>query len=273
MFINMGLELLKKVWHNLSYERWVSMAPRTTLLRKEIIRKNNFLRQVYEEWYSYIVGVLPSGKEPVLELGSGAGYLEEFIPGLITSEVSYIQGVSVVLDGQTLPFSDNSLRAIVATNVLHHLPRVDQFFSEAARCVTIAGALIVVESWHTTWSRFVYSRLHHEPFDPEALEWGFHSSGSLSGANGALPWILFSRDRDKFEREFPQWRIKSIKLIMPFRYLLSGGISYRPFMPGFTFGLWRWIEYLMSRWMNSWAMFAQIVLIRQIPKTKFLITE
>jgi hypothetical protein len=43
--------------------------------------------------------------------------------------------------------------------------------------------------------------------NPDAADWSFPAVGPLSGANGALPWILFERDRARFEREFPQWVI------------------------------------------------------------------
>ena len=49
---------------------------------------------------------------------------------------------------------------------------------------------------------------------------------------------------------------------MPFRYLLSGGVSLRSLTPGWTYGLWRWVENRMQPWMNHWGMFAHIVLHR-----------
>jgi hypothetical protein len=146
------------------------------------------------------------------------------------------------------------------TDVLHHLPQPRRFFSEAARCVRSGGVIVMIEPWVTPWSRLIYTKLHHEPFRPEATEWEFPPSGPLSGANGALPWILFERDRTQFEQEFPQWRIQLIKPMMPFRYLISGGVSMRSLMPGWTFSSWRRLEWLFQPWMKSWAMFVQIVL-------------
>src|SRR5207248_688772 len=86
--------------------------------------------------------------------------------------------------------------------------------------------------WASAWSRVVYTRLHHEPFRPDAAEWEFPPTGPLSGANGAMPWIIFHRDRARFESEFPQWRIEQVKPQMPLRYLLSGGVSMRTLLPG-----------------------------------------
>jgi SAM-dependent methyltransferase len=236
--------------------------PRTTHLRKQLIQQKSFLRHIYHDWYTALAAALPDGTGPVLELGSGAGFLNEYIPDLVTSEVFYCPDIKAVLDAHRLPFADGSLRAIVANNVLHHLTRPRTFLAEAARCVRPGGALVMNEPWVTRWSRLVYGKLHHEPFDPAAPEWEFPPSGPLSGANSALPWIIFQRDRTQFGLEFPQWQIRDIRPHMPFRYLLSGGVSMRGFMPGWSTGIWRWLEVLLHPAMDSLAMFARIVLTR-----------
>jgi len=237
--------------------------PQTTLLRKRIIKEKTFLKQIYQEWYSSISHTLHRADGPVLELGSGAGFLEEYIPDLITSEIFFCPTVKIVLDGCFLPFADQSLGSVVMVDVLHHISRSRCFFAEAARCVRVGGQIIMTEPWVTSWSKFIYSKIHHEPFLPEAKEWEFSRKGPLSGANSALPWIIFQRDRKKFETEFPEWRIKEIKLHTPFCYLLSGGVSFRSFVPGCLFGMFRRIENIIRPWMHSWAMFAQVVLVRK----------
>ena len=188
--------------------------------------------------------------------------MSDFVPDLITSEIFYCPNIRAVLDGSCLPFGAKSLRAIVMTNVLHHLSQPRCFFAEATRCVRSGGVVAMIEPWVTSWSRFVYTWLHHEPFEPDALSWDLPPSGPLSGANDALPWIIFARDRLKFEQEFPQWRIELIRPIMPFRYLLSGGVSLRGLTPGWSFELWRRMENVLSRWNDQIAMFTQIVLRR-----------
>ena len=239
---------------------------KTILLRRSILQKKKFLKKIYEEWYAFGVSALPGGQGRVLELGSGAGFAHERVPNLIRSDVLYVPELDAVLDAAALPFADRSLRGIMMTNVLHHLPQTPGFFAEAARCVRSGGVIVMVEPWVTGWSRLVYGMLHHEPFEPQTVEWTFRTSGPLSGANGALPWILFERDRAKFERTHPQWRIDQVELCMPFRYLVSGGMSMRSLMPGWMFSPWRWLENGISRWMRTWAMFAMIVLVRQ-PET------
>lgn len=236
--------------------------PRAIGQARAIVRSKPFLRRIYEEWYAAIVLALPGGSDPVLELGSGGGFLADVIPGLLTSEVQVCPHVRVVLDAQALPLPAGSLRAIVMTDVLHHLPESRRFFREAARCVREGGRIVMIEPWVSAWSTLIYTRLHHEPFVPDAATWEFPRGGPLSAANMALPWIIFVRDRQQFEREFPEWRVVSVTPFMPFRYLLSGGVSMPGFMPGWTFTMWRAVEAGVSRWSARLGMFASIVLER-----------
>ena len=236
--------------------------PLTTALRQRIVKRKKFLNSIYNEWYRLVSEALPPGPGAVLELGTGAGFLHEIIPGLITSDIMHCPGVRVVLDGLKLPFTDASLRAIVMTDVLHHLPDQRRVFREAARCVRPGGVVSMIEPWVTPWSRFIHAMLHAEPFEPTSPEWGFPPKGPLSGANGALPWILFSRDVEQFRREFPQWRVETVRPFMPFRYIVSGGVTMRGFMPHATFRAWRRFEGLLHPLRNQLAIFAHITLRR-----------
>lgn len=236
--------------------------PRTTALRQRIIREKPFLRRIYAEWYEALIQALPPGPGAVLELGSGGGFLRERLPEVITSDVLPCPGVERILDAHDLPLADGALRGILMTNVLHHLPRPRRFFTAAARCVRPGGVVAMLEPWLTAWSRLIYGRLHHEPLDAATPSWEFPAAGPLSGANAALPWILFARDRARFEREFPCWSIRTLRPLMPLRYLLSGGVSLRSLVPAWTFAGWRALERLLEPWMRHLAMFALIVLAR-----------
>lgn len=230
--------------------------------RRSIIRTKPFLRDIYEDWYARLQEAIPAGGGQVLELGSGAGFLAERLPTVITSEVFVCPFVKVVFDGQNLPFAPGSLKAVVMTNVLHHIARPASFLDDAAIAIRPGGAIAMIEPWRTPWSEFIYRRLHHEPFDPDGPFDGFEDSGPLSSANGALPWILFERDRDRFVRRWPEWRIERVEPMMPFRYLVSGGVSMRTLMPGWTTTAWRRLERAFRSRMDAWSMFACIVLRR-----------
>ncbi len=236
--------------------------PSTTELRKQIILTKPFLKAIYDEWYATLLRALPPGEGQVLELGSGAGYMAHFLQELITSEVFYCSGVRVVADGQQLPFADGALRGILMTNVLHHIPNVREFFREALRCLRPHGKILMIEPWVTPWSRFVYTHFHHEPFDPETADWSFAANGPLSSANGALPWIIFDRDREKFRAEFPGLLIEQVHPFMAFRYLVSGGVAMRSLMPGFTHSLWAGLERALDSQMSRLGMFAFVSVVK-----------
>ena len=237
--------------------------PRTTERRREIIRTNRFAWRIYDEWYRMVAARVPAGPGHVLELGSGAGFMAEYIPGVITSEVFSCPDIQVVADGCKLPFASGSLKAIAMVDVLHHIPDCHSFLREARRCLRAGGSIVMVEPWTSTWSRLIWGKLHHEPFVPDAADWSFPATGPLSGANGALPWILFVRDREKFTAQFPELKVKEILPFVPFRYLVSGGVSMRQLMPDTSYGLWNGIDSLFNRWPDHWAMFALIHLRKQ----------
>ncbi len=237
--------------------------PRTTERRRDIIRSNRFLWRIYDEWYRSIAACILGEPGEVLELGSGAGFLSDYIPNLIESEVFPCSGIKVVLDARLLPFPSGGLKAIAMVDVLHHIPDNRAFLAEAQRCLRPGGSLVMIEPWVSSWSRLVYTHLHHEPFDPGAASWIFPETGPLSGANGALPWIIFERDRQTFEREFPDLEIRSVRPFMPFRYLVSGGVSMRQLMPEALYPLWRNLDSVLSRWPRQWSMFALIHIVRR----------
>jgi SAM-dependent methyltransferase len=234
--------------------------PLTTQVRKKLIRQKKFLEKIYQEWYELISAELITPTTSVLEIGSGAGFLTEFIPNLIQTEIFYLPDMKAILDAGKLPIKNNSLSAIVMSDVFHHLPKTRDFLNEAIRVLPRGGRVVMIEPWVSRWSRWVYPRFHHEPFNPNEKMWEFPSTGPLSGSNQALPWIVFERDRELFEDEFPELLIKKVQPLMPFRYLISGGVSLRSFMPDWSYGFWTRVEKLFTRDTESWAMFALIVI-------------
>lgn len=218
-----------------------------------------FLRSIYEDWYDSIASQIPEGDGLALEIGAGGGFLDSRVPGLITSEVFPVPGVDLVADARELPFPDASLKAIVMTNVFHHIPDVAQFLTEAERTLRPGGRVIMVEPWNTSWSRFVHERLHNEPMLPNTPEWDFPTSGPLSGANAALAWIVVERDVDRLEHEW-SFRVAESTPLMPFRYIVSGGVSLRSLQPAWLYPLWRRID--DATVLKKYSVFALIVLER-----------
>ena len=233
--------------------------PSTTELRRQLLHSKPFLKKIYQEWYQRLAAEFEAGQR-VLEIGAGAGFLKEHLPSLIRSEILPISGMDLVLDARFLPLKQGVLDGIVMTDVLHHVPDCAAFLHEAARVIRPGGKLAMIEPWNNYWARLIYTHLHHEPFLPEASDWELPVGGPLSIANGALPWMILVRDQDRFAQEHPQWQVQTLTPLMPFTYLVSGGLSLRALLPGFTYPLLRWLEQHLGE--ARWGMFAQICLVR-----------
>lgn len=237
---------------------------KATETHAQIIREKVFLQKIYNEWGLRITSLLPNNPNGIiLEIGSGSGFLRTFIPELIISEILPHKNVHLRIDARFLPFSASTIKAIVMTDVFHHIPDVEEFLHECVRCVQPGGRIIMIEPWLTKWSELIYDKLHHEPCLPDTPDWAFPNTGPLSAANLALPWIVFKRDREIFTAEFPELDVNLIQPDWPMVYLLSGGVSMKSFAPGFSYSFLRKFESLLKPVMNYVAMFATIVLERK----------
>ena len=129
--------------------------PQLTERRVQVIQSKPFLRRLYQDWYRLICRRIPAGRGSVLELGSGAGFLSKFVDGIIQSDVLFCPNVDLVADARDLPFLTSSLKAIVMTDVFHHIPRPEAFLSEATRCLRPGGRIVMIEPWVSPWSRLI----------------------------------------------------------------------------------------------------------------------
>jgi SAM-dependent methyltransferase len=238
-------------------------APESIEQRRAMIQNKPIVKMVYNGWYQSIVNELPNIDGDTLEIGTGAGYLKDHIPVLICTDINKSAYIDCVLDAAQLPFSDNCFRAIILVNVFHHITKPEDFLTEVTRCLAPEGKLIMIEPWMTSWSRLIYRYLHQEPVDTTRKNWALPKEGPLSDANVALPWIVWHRDRTEFPIKFPALSNQSIELMMPFSYLLSGGITLRSLVPQFTRRFWAWLDTSTRRWHKNLAMFAKIVVVKQ----------
>lgn len=227
------------------------------------IHNKRFLRHFYEEMYEEFlraartVEALPG---ELLELGSGGGFLKERLPKVITSDVIALPFIDRVISAQHLPYPDEGLKAIFAMNVLHHLSDAELFFREAQRTLLPGGQLVLIEPHASLWGRLVYTHMHYEAFNDKAQDWKIPDSGRLTTANNALAWIIFERDRSRFDQLFPTLKVIRIRYHTVLRYLLSGGMSRFSFAPGFLFSIISAIDSVLSRAPRIFPMFQTIVI-------------
>ncbi len=241
-----------------------------TELHSEIIHKKEFLKKIYSENYTSFIKSIGDDFEnkKIVELGSGGGFIKDLIPNCITSDVIELPNIDMYFSGLDMPFDNDSIDAFVMIDVLHHIPDSAAFFTEAVRCLKPSGKIIMIEPANTLWGGFIYRNFHHEPFDAKG-RWGFESTGPMSSANGAIPWILFKRDKIEFIEKFPSLQINKIKHHTPFRYLISGGVSMRQLLPSFTYPVILGFEFLLSPLNRYIGMFMTI----ELEKGKVLNSE
>jgi len=234
--------------------------PATTLLHAKIIQRKPFLKRIYVDFYRQFRKAVSDLEGKVLvELGSGGGFIKEMIGNVITTDVLDLPNVDKVLSATDMPFEQGSVDAFFMFDVLHHITDPRAFFKEALRCLKSSGKIIMIEPANTWWSRFIYRNFHHEIFDTQG-QWELEEIGPVSHGNGAMSWIIFSRDRDIFEDEFPSLRIVGMQNHTPLRYLLSGGLTLRQLVPSFTYPVIKSVEYLLSPANNLLGMFQTIEL-------------
>jgi SAM-dependent methyltransferase len=207
-----------------------------TAVHARLIREKPFLRRLYLHYYDHyeaaIARAAPGGI--VLEVGAGAGFYQEVRPAVISLDLRPGANVDLLGSALDLPLRAESTRAILLLNVLHHLPDAAAFFRECERVLKPGGRVCLIEPYAGPLSRRIIRPLHHEPWD-ETGGWTMSASGPLTAANMALPWIIFKRDRARYDAEFPHLPVDRCCLHTIVLYLLSGGVSMKSLAPGSLF--------------------------------------
>jgi SAM-dependent methyltransferase len=229
------------------------------------IQQKLALRRLYLEVYAAYQAVLDRcPREGVaIELGAGASFVKDVIPDLTTADILPYNTVDMTFDACHMPFANNSLRFIGMQNVLHHIPDAEAFFSECQRCLMTGGRVLITDQYPGWLAHWILKYAHHEAFDPTAREWSFPSSGPLSGANGALAWIVFFRDRARFQQQFSELQIERIDRHTPLRYWLSGGLKSWSLIPNSCWSLACRMDAILLRCSPQWASFMNVELVKQ----------
>ena len=218
-------------------------------MAQRAIREKKCLRSIYQEIYGMVMSArekyLTSGGK-VLEIGSGGNFVKTLYPQVITSDVRSLTGVDMVFSAESIPLEDNSLDAIIAIFVLHHIPDVERFFTEANRVLKKGGGIIVVETFYSPFARFIYKNIHPEPFDDHAPDWKIHGHTPMTSSNQALSFLLLKRDRKRFEKRFPCFHLVYNKPFGFIRYMLTGGVWLKQIGPDWIYPVLRIIELFLS---------------------------
>jgi SAM-dependent methyltransferase len=199
-----------------------------------------------------------------IELGAGVAPVRDTYPDVLATDVVPGKGLDRVLDAQALDLPDAGVRALFGQNCFHHFPDPARFLAEAERVVRPGGGVILIEPYHGPVASVLYKRLFaSEDFDKRMPGWTTAATGPMTGANQALSYIVFRRDRAEFERRFPGLELVSEEPLGNYiRYLASGGLNFRQIAPTRAAGLLARVERLLAP-ANRWLALHQIVVLRR----------
>ena len=179
------------------------------------------------EWMNQYIGPDSLGAD----VGCGAGFSIEFIRCkklLLTDFANHdyldIQGV----DALHLPFANNSLDFMVASNMIHHLPVPIDFLGEARRVLRTGGFLLMHEVQASWLFCSVQRIMRHEGYslDVDVFDKNCICTDpeDLWAGNNAIPRLLFG-DHKALLRAQPGWEIVRDDPCECLMFLNSGGVT------------------------------------------------
>jgi len=213
------------------------------------------LRVCYGDIYGEMARLASVG--PALEIGSGCGFIREFIPGVVTSDVCKTRFVDREASAYALETVEGGpWSTIYLLDVLHHLREPMRFFASAARALRDGGRIVMVEPAATPFGRTFYRLCHHEPIEPERVREPYvFSADTPNGdfANMGMAWALFRRDRTEVESRLRELgiRISAVRYRDLVCYPASGGFSRPAFLPAGLLRLGLAIERLLPQWLMA----------------------
>lgn len=226
-------------------------------VHRQVLAEKPIMRAVFAELYDRCMELdrdHGSGEGQRIEIGAGSSLFGERYPEVVATDIKPHPHLDRVLDAQAMDLEADSARAIFGINCFHHLPDPMAFFSELDRVLVPGGMCVLVEPYHGPLAAAFYARLFEtESFDRTQVTWDDAGRTIMHGANQALSYIVFERDRALFEQRCPTLEIVAQEPLTSWpRYLLSGGLNFRQLVPTRSERLLRGLEHLLapaSRWL------------------------
>ena len=239
---------------------------RLVLHSKMLVRKR-MLREVFIEFHHLFKKIdkqFMTAKGIEVELGSGIAPIRDSYPEVLATDVVASPHLDRVLNAEAMQLNDESVRAFFGQNCFHHFPHPDEFFNELERVLPNGGGAILLEPYYGPFATFLFRRLFRtEGFDKSYPSWDTPTTGPMNGANQALSYIVFVRDRIEFEQKHPTLKIVHQAQVGNYlKYLLSGGLNFRQLCPDAMSPIIGFIQRCLSP-LNRWLSLHHIIVIRK----------
>ena len=236
-------------------------------VHRKILSRKPMLKSVFTEFHRQFDRLdkkFLSGAGARVELGAGVAPIRDSYADVLATDIVPGSGLDRVLDAENIDFSAESIRVIFGQNCFHHFPHPSRFFEELDRVLVPGGGAILLEPYYGFAAAFLYRRMFHtEGYDKDFISWETPNSGPMNGANQALSYIVFIRDRAEFERRFPKLRIVHQQVCSNYLlYLMSGGMNFRQLWPNWAAPILSLLQFLLAP-LNRWLALHHIVVIRK----------
>jgi SAM-dependent methyltransferase len=235
---------------------------------RAILKRKVMLKEVFQELHRVFLSLdkqyfMETGGSRI-ELGAGVSPIRDTDPAVVATDVVAAPDLDRVLDAQAMDLPANSVHAFYGQHCFHHFPDPAKFFEEVIRVVKPGGGFILIEPYHGPIASLVFKRLFAtEGFDKEMPGWNVPMGGPMNGANQALSYIVFTRDRDLFSRRYPSLEIVHQAPVTNYvRYLVSGGLNFRQLAPNASIPLLKLLESVLSPLRRQFALHHVIVVRR-----------
>lgn len=244
-------------------------SPERMNIHKKVLQRKMILKNVFQEFHHEIMELdrkyFASTEGIKLELGAGVCPIKQSYPDVLATDIVPSDDLDLVVDAQNMDFSEQSVRAIYGQNCFHHFPDPSLFFQELERVLVPGGGVVLIEPYYGAVASFLFKRLFSsEGFEKQADSWIADVDGPMNGANQALSYIVFKRDRKQFQKEFPLLEIVYEKPLTNYvRYFLSGGLNFKSLIPSFLDKPFKVFEFLLKPLSRFLALHHVIVIRRK----------
>jgi len=200
-----------------------------------LVSTDPHLQYLYRQQISLVRSLVTYTREgAVVELGGAGANPKALWPEVVVTDVREGEGVDRVMGGETIEWPAESVAVLFSLNGFHHFRDPEAHFRELQRVLVPGGNESLIEPNWNRWSRFFLhaaSRGIGEPYDVTVREWRLPSDDPMLG-NQAQSYNIFIRDRERFERQYPDLQVDIGPVTKGTAFHLSGGVHHRSRIPG-----------------------------------------
>lgn len=237
-------------------------------IHSRMLRRKRLLREVFTEFhhqFNRLDEKFLRAQGIRVEIGAGVAPIKNSYSDVLATDIVASPGLDRVIDAENMELENGSVRAVFGQNCFHHFPHPERFFSEIERILQPGGGVILLEPYYGPFAAFLFKRLFKtEGYDKKFPSWETPTTGPMNGANQALSYIIFVRDKHEFLRKFPSLKIVHTETCGNYlKYLVSGGLNFRQLCPDWASPVVSFSQWLISP-LDRWLALHHVVVIRKV---------